>query len=40
MVGKTDLESMLDERSFGAAAEMGGLILYKGQEVSLSLNYF
>ena len=35
MVAKTDLESMLDESGFGAAAETGGFALYKGSEVSL-----
>ena len=35
MVGKIDLESMLDESGFNAATEMGGLSLYKVPEVSL-----
>ena len=36
MVGKTDLESMLDQSGFGAATEMGGFALDKGPEVSLA----
>ena len=35
MVGKIDLEYMLDESGFGAATEMGGFTLDKGPEVSL-----
>ena len=35
LVGKTDIESMLDESGFGAAPEMGGFVLKKGPEVSL-----
>ena len=33
LIGKTDIESMLDESDFGAATEMGGFALDKGQEV-------
>ena len=40
MVGKTDLESMLDESGFGAATEMGGFTLDKGPEVSLAPESF
>ena len=36
MVGKKDLDSMLDESGFGAATEMGGLTLDKSLEVSLA----
>ena len=36
LVGKTYLESMLDESGFGAATEMGGFTLDKGPEVSLA----
>ena len=36
MVGKKDLESMLDESGFGAATEMLGFVLDKGPEVSLA----
>ena len=35
LVGKTDLESILDENGFGAATEMGVFTLDKGPEVSL-----
>ena len=35
LVGKTDLESILDESGFGAAAKMGGLELDKDPEISL-----
>ena len=40
MVGKTDLESMLDESGFGAATEMVGFTLDKGPEVSLAPELF
>ena len=40
MVGKTDLESMLDESFFGASTEIGGFALDKGPEVSLALEPF
>ena len=36
LVGKIDLESMQDESSFGAATEMGGYLLEKGLELSLT----
>ena len=35
LVGKTYLESMLDEGGFCSAIEMGGFTLDKGPEVSL-----
>ena len=35
LVGKTDLEYMLDESGFGAATEVGGFAMYKGLELSL-----
>ena len=35
LVGKTDLESILNESGFGAATEMGGSTLDKGSKVSL-----
>ena len=35
LVGKKDLESMLDECGYGAATEMGGFTLDKVPEVSL-----
>ena len=35
LVGKTYLESMLDESDFGAATEIGGFTLDKGPKVSL-----
>ena len=34
LIGKTDLESMLDESSFGDATKMGGFTQDKGPEVS------
>ena len=40
MVGKTNLESMLDESGFGAGTEMGGFALDKGPEVSLAAEPF
>ena len=40
MVGKTYLDSMVDESGFGAAAEMGGFPLDKGPEVSLAPETF
>ena len=40
MVGKIDIESMLDESGFGAATDMGGFALDKGPEVSLEPEHF
>ena len=40
MVGKTYLESMLDESGFGAVTEIGGFALDKGLEVSMALEPF
>ena len=40
MIGKTHLESMLDEISFGAETEMGRFALEKGPEVPLALEHF
>ena len=40
MVGKIDLESMLDESGFGGATEMGGSTLDKIPEVSLESSTF
>ena len=39
-VGKTDLESMLDESAFGAATEMGGFSLDKVPKVSFAKEPF
>ena len=36
MVGKTDLESMLDESGFSADTEMGAFAMDKGSEVYLA----
>ena len=36
MVGKTDIESTLDEISFSAAPDMGGFTMDKGPELSLA----
>ena len=36
MVGKKDLECMLDESGFGATIEMGGFALDKGPVISLA----
>ena len=36
MVGKTDIEPMLDESGFCTATEMGGFALEKVPEVSLA----
>ena len=40
LVGKTCLESVLDENGFGAATEMGGFTLDKVPELSLALEPF
>ena len=40
LVGKENLESMLDKSGFGAATEMVGFPLDKGPEVSFSLESF
>ena len=40
LVGKTDLEPILNEGGFGAATEMGGSTLEKGSKVSLVPEHF
>ena len=40
LVGKTYLESMLDEGGFGAATKIGGFALDKSPELSFALEPF